>query len=240
MRSGYWPIVLVMWGCAYPALAQGVASNDSFVVLGPDRETARQILSLAENNWYELLREWGLAEKRGPRSRIHLFYEADQDRSRTTVAGDGRHPQITLRVHANTVDQIVTPLRHELFHAVAADFELNLLPCWEEAMASIANVDSGTWSPSGVIARQGSMPAPGVLRNLTSQTVLNDERQYAAATSLAQILIAQAGKAKFCQFAKERDVANALMTHYGMEISELESQWRRSLERTATRTFSLR
>ncbi len=211
------------------------AHSHNFIVLAPNDDLARAVLSQAElfrDQVAEELFGSKLPPNVGP-AIIHLELSDTEDRGTTWVVD---HPDrkyhriwlVTSRKHA-----LGGTLRHEITHVVLATRFPKRLPKWaEEGMASLSDDPARRDTRQSVIDWYAETDNwPDLARTLKREIIdSHDVAAYSVAASVTDYLLSLKDTSTFVAFAAaaRKDLNAALNDYFGLrDVDELQARWQR-------------
>jgi len=222
----------VLFGaCAWGA---GYASDENFIVLAAERQTADMVLAAAAEFADEAARKWlgkteFVAERR---TWITVELTVDEDQGLFWPIDDPRRKLHKLWIATSPERAVGSTLRHEMTHVVFATQLSTRLPAWANEGAASRCDEHDRAARRNEIMRacvdQRRWPS---LESLfaTPRISIDDETSYATAASVTEHLIARSDERSFIEFALAGERLGwdaALMQYYNIpSLDVLQTQW---------------
>jgi hypothetical protein len=232
-------LLAAMMACAPPAEAgQGSYSSANFVVTAASDAVARVVAAAAEDARTQFADQW-LGEELPAWDKpvqitvVEREHGGDGSVTYDRFRGGVDNVRIVVRGPLDRIVEYLLP--HEIAHVVLACSLQHPLPRWiDEGVALLSESQS-----------QRTRQHKTVVQMLTSETLMplheifkieeypQDHRKlvcfYASSYSLTEYLVAQGGRQRLLQFARDGGRIGweaSLVRHYGGNLDELESAWR--------------
>ncbi len=229
--------VLLLLLVAIPSVTHGVgvASNENFIVIAPDRSLAGQVAAQADAFRKQVAQEW-FGEELPPGAgaaviRVELSGTEDNGFTYAMDSPNRKRHLVWLKATRDAVTG--EALYHEVVHVVFATRFPDRLPAWiEEGIAGLKDGPRRIRARQQMIqrfARTGNWPDCAGL--FEAQTIPADRQaSYSVAGSVTRFLLSRGDKANLLRFAvsgKQQGWDRALQRHYGLaSVAHLERAWR--------------
>jgi hypothetical protein len=240
------PALLLLAALGFPALARGagVASNQNFIVLAPDRPLAEQVAARADAFREHVAEAWfGEALPPGAGAAVIHVELSDTQNTGFTWPKDSPNRKLHL-VWLRTTRQAATAeaLYHEVVHVVLATRFPDGLPAWVEEGIASRNDDPERIHVRRQLIRRYAQTGnwPDCSRVFTAESIAPaDQAAYSVAASVTDFLLARGDKPTLLRFAvsgKQSGWDRALRQHYGLAgMADLERAWQAWASRPSRR-----
>lgn len=212
----------------------GMARSENFVVNGPSREFAAEVLSQAELYRRELALAWlgeELPTGQGP-AIIHVRVSDEKDEASTWPMDSEKREHHLVWITSSADLALGSTLAHEMTHVVLATRYGDDFPVWaNEGIAGICDDTATKRIRAGLLrnfARRRTWPQVAeVLRSKNISPA--DQQSYTVSVSLTRYLLSRGDKAQFLRFATDGQHAGwdqAAKSVYGFaSVKELATAW---------------
>jgi len=216
------------------ALSAGLAHNENFIVLAPDKQLADAVAGQADAFRKQVAQEW-LGTELPPsvgRTIINVTLSDTEDTGFTWAIDQPERKYHKMWLTTTRQRALGSSLCHEITHVVLATRFPERLPSWaEEGAASLKDDSQRRDTRRRIIAwyaQTGNWP--NLANVLRAETILGeDQASYSVAASLTEYLLTRGDKAKFLRFAKSGKETGwdlALQQFYGVRtVRELQAAW---------------
>ncbi len=227
-------LVLVVLSCLAPGENWGVARSDNFVVNGPSREFAAEVLHQAELYRRELAIAWlgeELEQGDGP-AIIQVRLSEEKDEAATWPIDSRQREHHLVWITTNSELALGSTLAHEITHVVFATRFGDSFPNWaNEGIAGICD-DTATKELRAKLLRDfaRSQRWPNLRDVLTADGISpSDQHAYTVSVSLTRYLLSRGSHADFVAFAQLGTKSGwdvAAQKYYGYaRVEQLAADW---------------